>query len=309
MPMPDLNLLVALDVLLTEGSVARAAERLKLSPSAMSRTLARLRETTGDPILVRAGRGLVATPRALELRRRVGTLVEEAEAVLRPVAATDPKTLTRAFTLRTRDGFIETLGPALLTRLTEEAPHVRIHFVEKPDKDSTPLRDGTIDLETGVLGEDIGPEIRAKALFHDRFVTVVREGHPLTRGEVTSARYAAGDHVLVSRRARPQSRIDDLLAEQGLTREITVIVGSFSAALALTRTSDLIATVPEIHTRDLRRGTVVVPLPIVVPEITISLLWHPRLDADPAHRWFRALVHAVCAKRTSDGPETLAKST
>src|SRR6266850_2045658 len=151
MSRPDLNLLATLDVLLTEGSVARAAQRLRLSPSAMSRALARLRETTGDPLLVRAGRGLVPTPRALELRERVGQLVQDGEAVLRPSQNLNLKHLVRTFTLRTSEGFVENFGPDLLARIGEQAPGVRLRFVSKPDKDSTPLRDGTVDLETGVV--------------------------------------------------------------------------------------------------------------------------------------------------------------
>src|ERR1700760_4938357 len=122
---PDLNLLVALDVLLAEGSVAGAEDRLHLSSSAMSRTLARLRETTGDPLLVRAGRGLVPTPRALELRGRVGQLVQEGESVLRPAETLDLKKLVRTFTLRTSEGFVETFGPGLIARVGKEAPGVR----------------------------------------------------------------------------------------------------------------------------------------------------------------------------------------
>src|SRR3546814_12791577 len=122
MSRPDLNLLVTLDVLLAEGSVAGAARRLRLSPSAMSRALARLRETTGDPLLVRAGRGLVPTPRALELRERVGRLVHDGEAVLLPAEALDLTRLGRAFTLRTRAGLVEHLGPTLLLRTRGAGP-------------------------------------------------------------------------------------------------------------------------------------------------------------------------------------------
>src|SRR5258707_1893587 len=107
MSTPDLNLLVTLDVLLAEGSVARAAQRLRLSPSAMSRALARLRETTGDPLLVRAGRGLVPTPRALALRERVGQLVQDGAAVLRPAEGLDLERLVRTFTLLASYGFVE----------------------------------------------------------------------------------------------------------------------------------------------------------------------------------------------------------
>ena len=297
MPQPDLNLLVTLDVLLAEGSVARAARRLRLSPSAMSRALARLRAATGDPLLVRAGRGLVATPRALELRERVGPLVDDAQAVLRPAAALDLARLARTFTLRTSEGFVENFGPRLIAHVGREAPGVRLRFMQKADKDSAPLRDGIVDLETGVVGETMGPEVRAQALFRDRFVGVVRNGHPLAQGRVTPARYAAGRHVFVSRRGLDRGPIDDALGRVGLARAIVTIVGGFATALALARTSDLIASVPERHTGILRTGMHSFALPVAMPEITVSLLWHPRLDADPAHRWLRGCVREACAER------------
>jgi DNA-binding transcriptional LysR family regulator len=294
MSTPDLNLLVTLDVLLAEGSVARAAQRLRLSPSAMSRALARLRATTGDPLLVRAGRGLVPTPRALELRERVGQLVQDGEAVLRPAATLDLKRLVRTFTLRTREGFVENFGPALIARVGAEAPGVRLRFVPKPDKDSAPLREAAVDLETGVVGKTTGPEVRAQALFRDRFVGVVRMGHPLCRGKITAARYATSRHIGVSRRGLDKGPIDEALERLELERQIVAIVGSFSTAVALARASDLIASVPERHTGNLRAGMHSFPLPVAVPEVTVSLLWHPRLDADPAHRWLRESVRDAC---------------
>ena len=300
MPIPDLNLLVTLDVLLAEGSVARAAQRLRLSPSAMSRALARLREATGDPLLVRAGRGLVPTPRALELRERVAQLVHDGNAVLRPAEKLDLKKLVRTFTLRIGDGFVENFGPTLIARLGREAPGVPLRFVAKPDKDSGPLREGSVDLDTGVVGPTTGPEVRAQALFRDRFIGVVRRGHALSRGKVTARRYAAGRHVFVSRRGLDRGPIDEALKQLGLDREIVTIVGGFAAALALARATDLIASVPERHTGNLRAGMHSFPLPVEMPEITISLLWHPRLDADSAHRWLRSIVREVCAEKRSD---------
>jgi DNA-binding transcriptional LysR family regulator len=295
MARPDLNLLVTLDVLLEEGSVARAARRLRLSPSAMSRALARLRETTGDPLLVRAGRGLVPTPRAIELRDRVGRLVQEGEAVLRPAAKLNLEQLVRVFTLRTSDGFVENFGPDLIARIGQAAPGVRLRFVQKPDKDSTSLRDGTVDLETGVIGKTTAPELRVQALFRDRFIGVVRTGHLLGQGEITPARYAAGRHIFISRRGLDRGPIDEALDLLGLKRNIVTTVAGFSAALAIARASDLIASVPERHTENLRAGMHSFPLPVSTPEITVSLLWHPRLDADPAHRWLRRHVRDVCA--------------
>ncbi|MDX2109361.1 MAG: LysR family transcriptional regulator [Verrucomicrobiota bacterium] len=294
MSRPDLNLLVTLEVLLAEGSVVRAAQRLRLSPSAMSRTLARLRETTGDPLLVRAGRDLVPTPRALELRERVSQLVRDAETVLRPVETLSLKQLVRTFTLRSSEGFVENFGPELIARIGHEAPGVRLRFVQKSDKDSTLLREGLIDLETGVVGKTTSPEVRTQALFRDRFIGVVRTGHPLTQGEMTPDRYADGRHICVSRQGLEKGPIDEALASLGLARKIVVIVGGFSTALGLARSSELIASVPERHTECLRTGLHSFNLPVAIPEITVSLLWHPRLDADPAHRWLRTQVRDVC---------------
>ena len=295
MSTPDLNLLLTLDVLLAEGSVARAARRLRLSPSAMSRALARLRETTGDPLLVRAGRGLVPTPRALELRERVSQLVQDGKAVLRPAEKLSLKQLVRTFTLRSSEGFVENFGADLIARIDGEAPGVRLCFVQKPDKDSASLRDGIVDLETGVVGKATAQELRVQALFRDRFIGVVRIGHPLCEGEITPARYAVGRHICVSRQGLDKGPIDEALKPFGLERKVVTLVGGFSSALALARAADLIASVPERHSGNLRAGMHSFPLPFVMPEITVSMLWHPRMDADPAHRWLRALVREVCA--------------
>ncbi|MCX4162741.1 MULTISPECIES: LysR family transcriptional regulator [Paraburkholderia] len=295
MSIPDLNLLVTLDVLLTEGSVTRAAERLRLSPSAMSRALTRLRETTGDPLLVRAGQGLVPTPRAVELRERVSQLVQDGQAVLRPTEKLDLKRLVRTFSMRASDGFVENFGSELIARVADQAPGVRLRFAQKVDKDSTPLRDGSIDLETGVVSKITGPEVRVQALFRDRFIGVVRAGHALSEGEITPERYAAGRHILVSRRGADRGIMDDALELLGLEREVVTIVGGFSTALALVRGSELIVSVPERTTGNMRAGLYSFPLPFAAPEITVSLLWHPRLDADPAHSWLRSRVREICA--------------
>ncbi|MFO2464404.1 LysR family transcriptional regulator [Pseudomonas sp. 15FMM2] len=296
MSSPDFNLLVTLDVLLAEGSVARAAQRLGLSPSAMSRALARLRETTGDPLLVRAGRGLVPTLRAQQLRAQVSQLVLDAQAVLRPAQAIDLAQLTRTFVLRSSEGFVESFGPALIARVAEQAPGVKLHFVYKPDGQGTPLRDGSVDLETGVVDSHANPEVMTQLLFRDRFIGVVRKDHPLCRGEITAQRYAAGKHIYVSRRGRVRGQIDDALEALQLTREVATIVTGFSTALALAHRTDLIASVPERYTQGLREGLYSFALPVDLPQFSVAMLWHPRSDADLAHRWLRGCLREVCAQ-------------
>jgi len=301
----DLNLLVALNALLSEGSVSRAAERLGLSESAMSRTLARLREATGDELLVRAGRAMVPTPRALALRDRVKQLVEEASDVLQPAGPDlNLSTLQRMFTVRANDGFTEAFAHLLVARTACEAPRVRLRFAPKPDKDVRPLREGLIDLDVGVLGES-GPEVRIQTLYRDHFIAVVRQGHPLlAEGEITPERYAACDHVVTSRRGRITGPVDDALAAAGLTRKVAVIVPSFGTALSTVAATDLVALIPASYFEHVRAGNALrsFELPVPTEHITISQMWHPRLDRDPAHRWLRGVVLEVCRHhRAPDG--------
>ena len=295
MSSPDLNLLVTLDVLLEEGSVASAARRLRLSPSAMSRTLSRLREAIGDPLLVRAGRGLVPTPRALDLRGRVGSVVQEGQALLRPAEALDLNGVARTFTLRTADGFVENFGPRLLARVGLEAPGIRLNFLQKPDKDSAVLREGRVDLETAVVEPSMGPELRTQALFRDRLIGVVNLSHPLAGERITAASYSEARHVIVSRSGFDDDAVDQSFLPEGISRRIASAVSGFATALALARHSDLVATVPELHTAALREGMFSFPLPVPTSGFTVSMVWHPRLDADPVHRWLRACLRAVCS--------------
>jgi DNA-binding transcriptional LysR family regulator len=300
MSTPDLNLLFTLNAVLSEGSVVRAAQRLRLSPSAMSRALARVRDATGDPLLVRAGRGLVPTPRALELRERVAQLVDDAGAVLRPVQEPDLARTVRTFTVRTSEGFVETFGPSLVATVARAAPGIRLHFVAKQTKDGAALRDGTVDLETGVIDDVTRPELQTAALFTDRLVGVVRRGHPLRAARVTAKRYAAARHIGVSRRIVDSGSVDEALQRLGLERTLVTSVSGFSTAVALARSSDLVATVPELHTAALRSGLHTFDLPVEVPTFTVSMMWHPRLHADPVHRWLRGRVREVC-RETSGG--------
>lgn len=291
---PDLNLLIVLDVLLEERSVACAARRLRLSPSAMSRSLSRLRETTGDPLLVRAGRGLVPTPRALELQERVGALVQAAQTALRPAEALDLSKLERTFTVRTSDGFVENFGPRLLARVKAEAPGVRLNFLQKPDKDSAPLREGRIDLETAVVEPSMGPELRAQALFRDRLIGAVSASHPLAAEGVTAKAYVEASHVIVSRSGFDEDAVERPFLPDSCSRRVASAVGGFATALALARNSDLVATVPELHTSALREGMYSFPVPLRTTGFTVSMVWHPRLDADPVHRWLRACMRQAC---------------
>jgi DNA-binding transcriptional LysR family regulator len=295
----DLNLLVALDALLTEGSVIGAAQRMNLSPPAMSRTLGRIRLALRDEILVRAGREMVPTPRALELHSRVRGLIEDVRAVLRPDAGTDPSTLARSFTIRASDYVAGVFGVPLQVIAAREAPQVTLCFADQGKEDVSALREGRIDLDIGVLGE-IGPEIRVQTLLRDRFVAALRVGHPLLKGRMTARRFAAAAHVSASRRGLNRGPIDDALAAQGLSRHVNYVVPGFHAAMLTAAASDLVAAVPlAVAATASRLGLKIryVDLPVATPEVAISQAWHPRFDKDPGHRWLRDAVRRALVDR------------
>jgi DNA-binding transcriptional LysR family regulator len=298
----DLNLLAALDVLLAERSVTAAAKRLRLSPSATSRTLARLRAATGDPLLVQAGRSLVLTPYAEQLAGRVHVLAQEARGVLSPVAGRiDPQSFERTFTIRANEGFVALFAAALVADIMKAAPGVRLRFAPKPDKEATPLRDGTVDLEIGTAGVS-APEVRSQLVFRDYFIGAARLHHPLLTALITPERYAACGHVVASRRGVWKGPVDDALNQLGLRREVLAIVPSFFDALHIARTSELIALVPRSCLRAETfetRGLQGFDLPVPTPELAISAMWHPRLDADPGHRWLRQKLVTICRAETS----------
>jgi DNA-binding transcriptional LysR family regulator len=295
MATPDLNQLFVLHAVLSENSVVGAAQRLHLSPSAMSRALARVRETVGDPILVKAGRKLVPTPRATEMRDSVDRLIQEAQAVLLPARAPDLRRVVRTFTLRTSEGFVETFGPGLITRVTRDAPAISLRFVARQTRDATGLRDGSIDLETGVVDATTSPELRQLPLFADRMVGVVRAGHSLRRRRITASTYAGAVHVGISRQTVDQGWVEEALAALELERHVMTTVSGFATAIAVARGSDLVATVPEKHTAALRAGMSTFALPFKLPPILVSMLWHPRMHADPVHAWLRDCVRTTAA--------------
>ncbi|MBB4288781.1 DNA-binding transcriptional LysR family regulator [Rhizobium leguminosarum] len=287
----DFNLLVALDALLREQSVSAAARRLGLSTSAMSRTLSRLRTALGDPILVPAGRGMVATPHALAIAEDVHVLKDAVKTVLSPPSTVEIREVRRDFTIRANEAFVLLYAADLSAAVTKAAPGIRLRFAPRADKDVQALRDAAIDLDIGVLPRDSG-ELRCQTLFEDRFVGVARAGHPIFDADrITVEHYTAWGHVLFSTQADFAGPIDRALAELGHDRDVRLIVPSFPAVIAVAAASDLIGTIPKSYcksaaTREIRTFD----LPIAVPGFNIVQAWHPRMDTDLAHRWLRALM-------------------
>jgi DNA-binding transcriptional LysR family regulator len=286
----DLNLLVALDALLHERSVSAAARKLGLSTSAMSRTLSRLRTAIGDPLLVPAGRAMAATPHAEAIAGQVRSLTLAVQEVLGPQPRLDIREARRDFTIRANEGFVHLHAARLSVAASQAAPGVRLRFAPKPDKGIQPLRDAAIDLDIGVVSGD-GGELRGQTLFQESFVGIARKGHPLlTSGPITPERYAACEHVVSSRKGHLTGPVDDALAALGLSRKINLVVASFPAVIAVVAASDLIGLVPRSGALGAAGQADMFELPVSTPDFAIAQTWHPRMDADPLHRWLRGLI-------------------
>ncbi|SNY53135.1 LysR family transcriptional regulator [Paractinoplanes atraurantiacus] len=300
----DLNLLTALDALLEEGSVTGAADRLRLSPPALSRTLGRIRRHTGDDILVRTGRTMTPTPYALAIRDQVRDLVRQANQVLTPSRELDLAALERTFTLRCHDTLATALAPALLRIVADQAPGVRLRFLAETAVDTDDLRHGRVDLEVGA-DAPASPEFLSETIGHDQLVVAMRRSHPYTNG-IDLERFVTQPHVLVSRRGRLADPVDEILATHGLHRRVLASVGTGAAAAHVISGSDFLMTVPLGMSLPLIEafGLVTTPLPVPVPDIAIVGVWHQRYDTDPGHMWLRTQVRAALTSAMRQLPET-----
>ncbi|WP_395316687.1 LysR family transcriptional regulator [Variovorax sp. UC74_104] len=300
----DLNLLVALDALLSTGSVNGAAERMHLSAPAMSHTLARIRAALDDPILVRAGRKLVPTPRANAMRESVRRLVAEAKDLMQPGSAVSLGQIDREFTVRAPEGMGIVYGTTLLEAMHECMPLTRLRFVPESESDASALRDGRIDLDVGVLA-DRGPEIQTSLLYEQHIVGVVKAGHPLLGSRMTPRRFASQLHVAITQRGRVRELIDVFLEEAGATRRAALTVPSAYGALLAAARSTMVACVPEPLARTVVQalGLEIFKLPVAVPSEKVMQAWHPRDEMDPAHRCLRECVASV-SKQVAFGPLT-----
>jgi DNA-binding transcriptional LysR family regulator len=299
----DLNLLTALDALLEEGSVGGAAARLHLSAPAMSRALGRIRQVTGDQILVRTGRTMTPTPYALRVRERVHTLVGEAQHVLAPERDLNLVSLSRTFTLQCHDAVTTAIGPLLLETIGAHAPHVTLRLLPEGAVDTLDLKHGHLDLEIGSTAHQ-QPEIHCETLAEDHLVLALRDRHPLHSGRITLRRIAAAEHIIVSRRGRTRDPIDDLLEQRGLRRRVRAAAPTSTAALYFASRSDLVTVVPQrmcqatLDTHGLRT----VALPLKLPRLPLIAAWHERYDNDQAHQWLRSTVaNAVRRIETNRG--------
>jgi DNA-binding transcriptional LysR family regulator len=291
----DLNLLRALDALLDERNVTKAARKLALTQPAVSGMLTRLRESFGDPLFVRTQRGIVPTERALELAVPLKQVLSDIESIFRPPAF-DPASADMTLTLAATDYALQVVIVPFMERLRERAPGVRIAVV--PVRNpllQTQFERGELDLAL-ITPDTTPPDLHARRLFDEHYVCVLREGHPDAHGGALSLdRFCALDHALVSYDGGAFSGVtDQALARLGRTRRVALSVTSFLVLPRILQRSDLIAVVPRrlVQPGD---GLVIVDAPVDVDGFTKTMAWHERTHHSPAHRWMRDTMFDVCS--------------
>lgn len=292
----DLNLLAALDVLLAERNVTLAARRLGLTQSSMSHTLGRLREALGDPILVRAGRAMVPTPRAEALAAPLGRALAELRRVIAQESGFDPATSARAFTLACPDLVVSFL-PDLMADLARQAPRVRLDVVTSAGLDiAAALSGGAIDAALAPAPDE-GPGLSRRILGHVTFCVLARRRHPALR---KGARWdldtwLAHAHVTVRTGSSGPGFVGRALERAGRTRTVGMTAPSFLIAPFVVAESDLFFAAPrELVTGAAERlDLAILDLPLPAPRVPVALLWHDRLSADPGHAWFREALTRV----------------
>lgn len=298
LPSVDLNLLVALDALLQERHVTRAAARIGLSQSAMSHALGRLREVFADPLLVRSQEGMQPTERALLLAPLLAQVLVQVRSLLEPVPTWDPSTAQRAFVIGTTDyGELAIVRP-LLVRLAKEAPGIdlRVKGAEGEGSYVHPLARGDLELVIAPLwAADAVEGMYHRKLFRERFVVVARKGNPHIGKRLTLARYLRAPHALVAPSGTAGGVIDDLLAQQKLARRVALRLPHFLAVPHLVAATDLLVTLAERVARVFAEllPLEIHPLPLAVEGFTLSQIWHARTHRDPAHEWLRQMVAEV----------------
>lgn len=290
----DLNLLVVLDAIYTEGGITRAAGKLHLTQPAISHSLGRLRDLFKDELFAREGRAMVPTPLARNLITPVREALRRLEVTLNELERFDPATTQKRFTIAVRDVFESTLLPSLLKTVTRKAPSVDVAAVQIERRAfESELAAGTLDAALDVL-LPLSDQIRHRRISHDRQVVVARKNHPAVRRGLTLATYLKQHHVLVSSRRSGPGLEDVELSRQGLSRRIRLRCQHYFAACRVVSQTDLILTMPGTYAKVANRqfGNQILPLPLEMPPLDAYLYWHANVDNEPANKWLREQVIA-----------------
>jgi DNA-binding transcriptional LysR family regulator len=296
----EFDLLPHLEVLLGTRSVTAAAERQGLSVPAMSRILGKLRERLGDPLLVRAGNGMVLTPRAVQLRRELAPALRQVRRLMLAGTAERPA-LDRPFRLRTSDAVPCLLAQPLLLELERRVEGAALTFVSEGEENVDALRDGDVDLDIGVQDDD-SAELMVQGLFDETLVVVAGADHPLRDDPLDLDRFCSFPQIAVSRKGAAFGPLDAALAGHDLRRQVVFVVAGYLDAALLVSQGRYLGLLPQRLALQLapRLGLEVLAPPLPLPKLRVAQAWHRRMQDDPAHRALRQAVARVAERyRTS----------
>jgi len=288
----DLNLLRTLAVIHAEGGVTRAAVRLNLSQSAISHALGRLRDLLGDPLFVRDGQRLIATPFTRGLVQPLDAALGSLDALVADASGFDPTRSTAQYAISMRDPTETLLLPRLFKQMAKGAPGVGLRTTQARRRSlENSLANGTVDLAIDVP-LPLADSIRRRRLTAGKLVAVARRGHPALREGLTMRSYLALDHVMVTARRRGPGLEDLELSERGLRRRVRLRCRNYLAALRVVAATDLIMTITEDYGRTLTTGLPVqlLPLPFRTSTLDALLYWHQSVDDDAGNAWLRSLI-------------------
>ncbi len=298
----DLNLLVYLDVLLREGSVTKAANRLSITQPAMSNGLRRLRDLFNDPIMVRTSEGMTPTERALQLQPVIRDVLSKLEATIQPETEFEAATSDRTFRIMASDYAETTILMSLLEVLRTEAPNVSLDVITPSDVTYHDVEQGKVDMAINRF-EELPLSFHQKVLWYDAFSCVVHKSHPLTQ-HCDAPTYLKSKHVWVSKTGfgvgvgidpneiQKLGWVDAELNKQGCVRDISVFTRHYHVALQLAKKQQLVATLPArvANTYASDPETAILEPPFDIPPIALKMAWSPLLHHDAGHIWIRRLI-------------------
>lgn len=294
----DLNLLSVFQEVYRERQISSAARKLGLSQSAVSNALARLRRAFGDELFVRTASGMQPTPLATQMAEPIGVAMAQVALALNQRSRFDPATSSRRFVLAMTDVGEIYFMPTLIERCKLLAPLVEISSMRAGSLAlKEEMEGGRVDLAVGPF-EDISEALYQRQLFRQPYVTMMRKGHPLAKGEMTLARFVKAEHMLVDANESPYDRINALLARAGVGPSVRFRVPHFTAVPYMVATSDLVVTVPQklAERAALPFGLEWIVPPLELPTLQTNVFWHRRYNQDPGNQWLRGLLAEVFAE-------------
>ncbi|WP_111497221.1 LysR family transcriptional regulator [Marinobacter bohaiensis] len=305
----ELTLLYVFNAIMTEGSITRAAERLSMTQPAVSNSVARMRQIWNDPLFIKKGRNIEPTSYALSLWNQVRSPMYELSNAVRD-SHFDPGESKREFRIAIPDATLELIWQSLVCELEECAPGIDLHAVPYATETAfNQLRQAHVDMAIGMLTEH-DHSLRSRWLFDSHQTLAMRSDHPLAGQPLSLDDFIAAKHLMVSMAGTARNIVDSALSRQGLKRRVAVTVNHFPAVPKLLRTSDLIATIPDIATydEDFKDGIWMTSPPLDVDRTSLYLIWHTRHDRDPSIIWMRDLVERVTKARWADLNDAMAEA-